>query len=96
MPAPTPKIVQLARHQMCCTLLATAEDLRREPKLYNDDPLPGMLDYASSGVTIESAAQHLRESIPNGQKGRTEAAFAALREAVALQEEWLRAKGFDV
>lgn len=77
-------------------LLAAAEQNRREATTLDTVPVPSVLDYSHSGQVMEQAVGHLRESVPNGQKQRTEAAFAALRISVDLQAQWLRAKGYEV
>lgn len=81
-------------------LLEGAEQHRREKPSMDAWPLgPGkatVVDYGSSGQAMENAMAHLRESIPNGQKQRTEFAFRALRVAVRQHEAWLIAKGFNV
>lgn len=76
--------------------LKAAEQNRRETTTLDSVPIPDAMDYAHSGQVIEQAVGHLRESVPNGQKQRTEAAFMALRIAVELQRVWLRAKGYGV
>lgn len=79
--------------------LREAEALRRERTsmdcypLMPSSPIP---DYGMSGQVMEGAMAHLRESVPNGQKERTEKAWAALKLAMQAHEQWLRAKGYDV
>lgn len=88
--------------QYCQALLRDAENLRREkPTLdaYPIQPTPDknpVSDYSTSGQVMESALGHLRESVPNGQRNRTVAAFKALELAVVQQKEWLLRKGYDV
>jgi hypothetical protein len=76
-----------------------AEAQRREKPSLNGNPLPtshNVPDYGASGQAMEIAMGQLRESVPNGQKRRTEHAFHALRLAMLAQERWLREKGYDV
>lgn len=77
-------------------LLQNAETMRREHPSIDAGPVQGVMDYASSGNVMELAMSHLRESIPSGQRARTELAWYALREAVKHQELWLRQKGYRV
>lgn len=81
-------------------LLAEAEELRREKPSVDSHPLTGeaatVVDYGQSGSPMELAMAHLRESIPNGQAKRTEAAARALALAVGEQMKWLRQKGYRV
>lgn len=80
-------------------LIAEAEEQRREAPTRDTKPLPSNVlvpDYGSSGQVMELAMGHLRESVPNGQKLRTELAWAALRLAMVNHEEWLRQKGYAV
>jgi len=76
--------------------IKAAEDNRRERQTMDATPMPGVLDYSHSGNIMELAMGHLRESVPNGQKERTEQAFRALKLAMQNQEAWLRAKGYTV
>lgn len=79
--------------------IAEAEKFRREKSTLRTTPLPdalGVPDYACSGRVMELAMAHLDESIPNGQKRRTELAFRALILAVRNHEQWLHMQGYDV
>jgi hypothetical protein len=77
--------------------LARAEAFRQEPKTFDPGPLPGSItDYAPTGQIIEQAVAHLRESIPSGQRQRTEAAWEALRLVAPIHQEWLHKKGLQV
>ena len=78
--------------------LREAEAVRRERTSMDCYPLQqsSLPDYGSSGQVMEGAMAHLRESVPNGQKERTEKAWAALKLSMQAQEQWLRAKGYDV
>jgi hypothetical protein len=76
-----------------------AEGQRREKPTLNTTPLPeaqGIPDYGQSGQVMELAMMHLRESVPNGQRRRTELAFFALKRSLQNHEEWLRRKGYNV
>ena len=81
-------------------LLAEAEDNRREKPSFDSYPLKGeaavVVDYGQSGSQMELAMSHLRESVPNGQQQRTEAAARALAASVGEYMRWLRAKGYRV
>lgn len=75
--------------------LRSAEFLRRErPSITPGGMIPGVMDYAASGNVMELAMGHLRESIPSGQKARTQQAWLAMKEAVRQHELWLRARGY--
>jgi hypothetical protein len=88
------------REEFCKALLADAERLRREKPSMDANPLAGeqnvVIDYGRSGQAMENAMAHLRESIPNGQRCRTEAAFLALQHSLDQHRVWLRAKGYHV
>lgn len=73
-----------------------AELNRRERTSMDSWPRLGLVDYGSCGQISELAMSHLRESIPNGQKVRTEMAFKALQNSVELTGKWLRTKGYNV
>jgi hypothetical protein len=87
---------QLTRMGYIRALCDAAEAARREAPTLDANPVPGVVDYATSGQAMELAMMHLRESIPNGQKTRTEAAMAAMMEAVQLHAKWLIAKGYEL
>jgi dCMP deaminase len=55
-----------------------------------------VFDYAGAGVLVEMGMHHLNESLPNGQKLRSEEAFKALEQGVEMMRNWLRAKGYSV
>lgn len=89
----------LELQQQAERLITEAEAQRREAPTRDTKPLPTdfqVPDYGSSGQVMELAMGHLRESVPNGQKVRTEHAWAALRLAMLNHEEWLRQKGYAV
>jgi hypothetical protein len=52
-----------------------------------------VFDYAEAGMAVETAATHLRESIPNGQLERTRQAYALLRQGTEDLGRWLRSRG---
>jgi hypothetical protein len=79
---------------MMAAHLRSAEGNRREKPSVNPGPITGVMDYAASGNVMELAMGHLRESIPGGQRVRTAAAWAAMKEAVRQHELWLRARGY--
>lgn len=72
------------------------EAYRRERKGFDTTPIPGVVDYGISGTSIDNAIHHLNESLPVGQKRRTELAFKQLAVAVAQLHDWLAAKGLEV
>jgi len=88
------------KEDFCKALLADAESLRREKPSMDASPLTRdaavVIDYGRSGQAMENAMAHLRESIPNGQRCRTEAAFLALQISLDQHRVWLRAKGYHV
>jgi len=88
------------KEEFAKALLADAERLRREKPSMDANPLTGdlevVIDYGASGQAMENAMAHLRESIPNGQRVRTEAAFMALAQSLDQHRIWLRQKGYHV
>lgn len=88
------------KEEFCKALLADAEGMRREKPSMDCAPLAGeantVIDYGRSGQAMENAMAHLRESIPNGQRVRTETAFLALSHSVDQHRLWLRQKGYHV
>ena len=86
------------KEEFAKALLSDAERMRRERTSMDAHPLkdPTVIDYGRSGQAMESAMGHLRESVPNGQRVRTEAAFHALVLSVEQHRLWLRAKGYNV
>ena len=89
------QVMQVASEQ----LIHEAEQNRREATTISTYPLMPSLDipdYGMSGQVMENAMGQLRESVPNGQKERTEKAFVALKLAVQVHEQWLRHKGYSV
>lgn len=80
------------------TQVRRAEELRRshERKSFDTNPIPDAVDYGMSGQITELALGHLRESIPNGQRERTEVSYRALMKSVELTGDWLRKKGMNV
>lgn len=79
-------------------LLNELEALRRDRKTMDANPVkdPDIRDYAACGTMISAAVHALDESIPNGQKRRTEVAAKLLLIGVVELNAWLRAKGFDM
>lgn len=55
-----------------------------------------MFDWGAAGIKIDIAKHHLDESIPNGQRARTKAAFCLLRQGVEELACFLRAKGIEL
>jgi hypothetical protein len=74
------------------------EHFRREPSTMDSIPLKdtAIPDYSTAGGLIDRGKSHLDESIPNGQRRRTETAYAQLLRGVMELGVWLRAKGYDV
>lgn len=100
-PQPTPAYVSSERAELMTKIwLDEAEANRRERPSVDCWPLPvetaTVIDYGRSGQAIELALSHLRESVPNGQRRRTEAASAALMIAVKQHVDWLRQKGYNI
>jgi hypothetical protein len=96
---PTPKYPLQDNQSIAEATCKEAEAHRRERPTMHTTPLPadfGIPDYGASGQVMENAMAHLRESIPNGQRRRTELAFFALRRAIVNHEAWLRAMGYNV
>lgn len=86
-------------------LLADAEAHRRERPTLDANPLvpygrnatdSAVLDYAQAGTMIQLGIHHWDESIPSGQKVRTELAAQLITEGVVETLLWLREKGYDV
>lgn len=72
------------------------EALRREPRSMDAIPVEGaLLDYAQAGMCIQLAMHHLDESLPTGQKERSEKALALLMIGTAMLSEWMELKGYD-
>ncbi len=64
---------------------------------FNTNPLPSIeFDYAMAGNIIDKAVKELNESLPGGEKERTEKAMKNLKHGVARLEIWCKAKGLDV
>lgn len=98
-PAKLPPSVTLDLIRVAAEMLAdTAERFRREPTTMNASPLNvhGVLDYATAAQMITTAMHHLDESIPNGQKERTEQSMTLLRLGATQLGAWLDAKGYQV
>ncbi len=77
---------------------AALEAVRREkfdPTINNSRKV-GDIDYGSAGLKIDTACQHLEESLPNHQLHRTQLAYRALVEGTQELGVWLRANGYDV
>lgn len=79
------------------------EDARREkssisfrPQAVPEGWPDQIFDYSSPGLKAEVGLMGLRESLPNGQKLRTEVSFRALKEGVLELEVWLKANGFEI
>ena len=75
---------------------AALEALRRErfSTHITSETIAG-IDYASAGLKIQVACDHLDESLPNRQVLRTRRAYAALVEGTAELGLWLRSNGYD-
>lgn len=74
------------------------EGLRREkhdPAL-NPRPIPNIVDYAAAAQAITLALQATDESIPNGQRERTEAAVVLMEEGLKHLKTWLEVRGYSV
>lgn len=78
-------------------LLKKTESYRRERPTMDAIPVvdPTVRDYAAAGTMIQQAMHHLDESIPTGQRLRTELAADLLVAGTYDLTEWLRAKGYD-
>lgn len=81
--------------------LPNLESLRREKPSMDRSPLTGeqgavIPDYSTSITSIGASHQILTESIENGQRQRTEMAYAVLLTAVNDLGRWLNAKDFHV
>jgi hypothetical protein len=77
-------------------LLLDAEAHRREKPTLDAQPLVGLVDYAAAGTMLQLGIHHWDESIPTGQKRRTELAAQLVTEGVVDTLQWLKAKGYDV
>lgn len=90
-------------------LMNICEENRREPGTLNVLPLDAatiqkatehsgveVVDYAESGMCIDTAMHHLNEAIPNGQVKRIEAALLLLRTGVDGLSNWLALKGVSI
>lgn len=90
--------LSVRKEEFTKALLDDAERLRRETPSMDAYPLTNatVVDYGRSGSAMENAMAHLRESVPNGQRVRTEAAFLALATALDQHRLWLRHKGYSV
>jgi 8-oxo-dGTP diphosphatase len=79
-------------------LIHATEAHRRERKTFDTSPIPGFTgrDYAAAATMIQMAMHHLDESIPNGQKRRTELAMELMEHGIADLHDWLTAKGYDM
>lgn len=67
---------------------ANLEPLRRDKQVVSMPPSPlgPDYDYATAGVQLELAVAALRESLPNGQVNRTDAALKNARAALSVME----------
>lgn len=81
---------------------AQAREERREQRGFETTPLNVankeyvLPDWAMSGSRIDRAVRELNESLPNGQKLRTEKAMRELRRGYEELAVDLRARGLDV
>lgn len=74
------------------------ESLRREkfnPAL-TPRPIANIVDYAAAAQAVELAMQALDESLPNGQKERSEQAFTLATEGLKHLRTWLTVRGYSV
>ena len=74
------------------------ESLRREkfdPTL-NPRPIANLVDYAAAAQAIELAMQALDESLPNGQRARSEQALKLATEGLTQLRTWMTVKGYMV
>lgn len=82
-------------------LTPTFDLLRSESTTFTPTPLDAdaareIPDYSESCLRIGLSTLVLDESLPNGQKLRTEAAYRVLQRGVTDLGSWLRAKGLAV
>lgn len=77
-------------------MFSDAEAARREKPSMDCRPLEGMMDYGEAGTFLDNGIAHWDESIPTGQKLRTELAAQLIVVGITNTLLWLRAKGYDV
>lgn len=77
-------------------ILADIEDTRRERTGVDTVPTDLAPDYSESITNIELAVKTLAESLPNGQKLRTELAFGLLEDNVKMLRAYLQVKGHEL
>jgi hypothetical protein len=73
--------------------LQQCERFRREQRSYNTDAESAELDAGEALCYMLDALNHLRESVPNGQRVRTAAAVNVLRHGLWDLQLWLLRKG---
>jgi len=56
----------------------------------------GLDDYSLGGLFVDLAKYHLDESLPNGQKERSELALLALEVGLHKLKAWMKAAGYEV
>lgn len=74
-------------------IMADIENTRRERAGVDTIPTSLAPDYSESITNIEIAVKTLAESLPNGQKLRTELAFSLLEANVNSLRAYLQVKG---
>ena len=77
-------------------LLRLAEQHRREKSTMTSPTFPDTVDYSFAGIAIDMARSHLDESIPSGQKVRSEAAATLMASGLVELLVWMRAAGYSV
>lgn len=82
--------------RFCDALRAAAEFNRREQPSIPSSPIEGVLDYSQGGTIVDIGCAHLDESLPNGQKARSEAAYTMLALGTVVMGRWMKARGYDV
>lgn len=55
-----------------------------------------LIDYAAAAQKITAGLHHLDESLPGGQKLRSEFAFKAMQQGIAELQAWMHARGYEV
>lgn len=104
VPSATMELEHLKGHASLAHHQNALEDFRRERasmhnqvlKTPEDWPEDQPFDYAGPAMKIQSGMSHLDESLPNGQKVRSELAFQSMKQGLAELEVWMKAQGFNV
>ena len=79
--------------------MSTAPLSREELATLDRAELPGftgLLDYSAAGNRVSRGMQHLDESLPIGQRRRSELAFAMMEQGMVELKIWMRARGYHV